>query len=441
MTDPSSDKVAEFHFALVKQAHGAFKTHLPATPSANLLERHDLFGPGQDKEEFLIFDFCQNFEFFHENPNTIDATAAKPIGERLFVSRVELVGALQEHEDEHAELLGSVKTRLRDEAMGMNFENFMVRNKRRAVEKFQQEQSWNTLDLDARMTLIEEVAGLPSAFQDHPLPAKQFDLLVLNAQLLLLEGDAGFEKLQKRMVNVASALEALSNVPLVANQMPLILDMQTDEFWVDITVEILEEIRRRLRGLVELIKPTERKIVITDFEDEIGEGAGIDLPNVGSGVDKGRFNMKVRRFIEEHRNHITLIKLHKAEPLTPQDLEELERFFLEQGIAAPEDLEAIKVEEGLGRFLRSLTGLDRAAAKEAFSGFIAGGQQTSDQLEFLDRIINALTETGFVDLKNFYESPYTDIDSQGIVGVFPKEKAKQIIDIVRGLNKVEAVRR
>ncbi|MEQ3727387.1 MAG: DEAD/DEAH box helicase family protein [Tateyamaria sp.] len=27
--------------ALVKQAHGAFKTHLPATPSANLLERHD----------------------------------------------------------------------------------------------------------------------------------------------------------------------------------------------------------------------------------------------------------------------------------------------------------------------------------------------------------------------------------------------------------------
>ncbi|MDF1718060.1 MAG: DEAD/DEAH box helicase family protein, partial [Antarcticimicrobium sp.] len=27
--------------ALVKQAHGAFKTHLPATPSANLLQRHD----------------------------------------------------------------------------------------------------------------------------------------------------------------------------------------------------------------------------------------------------------------------------------------------------------------------------------------------------------------------------------------------------------------
>jgi type I restriction enzyme R subunit len=398
----------------------------------------DLFGPGQDKQEFLIFDFCQNLEFFHENPNTIDGSMAKPIGERLFANRVELAGALQEKEEEHVELLGSVKKRLHDEVLGMNLENFMVRNKRRSVEKFQQEENWSILDLEARMTLVEEVAGLPSAYQDAPLPAKQFDLLVLNAQLLLLEGDSGFQNLQKRMMNVASALEALSNVPLVAKQMPLILDMQIEDFWTDVTVEILEDVRRRLRNLVELIKPIERKVVITDFEDEIGEGAGIDLPDLPSGLDKGRFKMKVRRFIEANRDHITLIKLRKAEPLTSQDIEELERFFLKQGIAAPEDLEAIKTEEGLGRFLRSLTGLDRAAAKDAFGDFIADRQLTADQLEFLDRIIDGLTEIGFVDPKNFYESPYTDIDSQGIAGVFPMEEARQIIAIVKGINAVEA---
>jgi putative transposase len=81
---------------------------------------------------------------------------------------------------------------------------------------------------------------------------------------------------------------------------------------------------------------------------------------------------------------------------------------------------------------------DRAAAKEAFNGFIADRQLTADQLEFLDRIIDALSETGFVDPKNFYESLYTDIASQGIVGVFPKEQAKQIIEIVSGLNVVTA---
>ena len=28
----------------------------------------DLFGPGQDKEFFYLFDYCQNLEFFSQNP-------------------------------------------------------------------------------------------------------------------------------------------------------------------------------------------------------------------------------------------------------------------------------------------------------------------------------------------------------------------------------------
>ncbi|MCP6231700.1 restriction endonuclease subunit R, partial [Klebsiella pneumoniae] len=43
----------------------------------------DLFGPGEDKQQFVIFDFCQNLEFFHENPNKTDGPTAKPLSERL----------------------------------------------------------------------------------------------------------------------------------------------------------------------------------------------------------------------------------------------------------------------------------------------------------------------------------------------------------------------
>ena len=34
----------------------------------------------------------------------------------------------------------------------------------------------------------------------------------------------------------------------------------------------------------------------------------------------------------------------------------------------------------------------------------------------------------------FYESPFTDIDDQGIAGVFNREQAKTIVEIVRTLN-------
>ena len=400
--------------------------------------RPDLFGPGEHKQEFLIFDFCQNLEFFKENPNLSDGAGAKPISERLFVTRIDLIDALASDGEPHEELINVTKSRLRDEVLGMPLDNFIVRAKRRHVERFQQGDAWDRLDLEARLALTEEVAGLPTSFDDGTLPAKQFDLLILNAQLQLLRQEGGFEKLQRRIIRFASALEALSNVPIVAKEIPLILDIQTDGFWEDITPEILEDVRRRLRNLAELIQPKERKIVITDFEDDLGEGAAITMTDVGSGVDKARFKMKVRQFIQEHDDHITLIKLRRAEQLTKKDLEELGRILIEHGVADEAFLEGLEAEGGIAQFLRSLTGLDKAATKEAFSEFVGRHQLSADQVEFLDMVIDSLTESGFVDPASFYESPFTDFDDMGIAGIFDRDQTKEIIRIVKTLNNVIA---
>lgn len=49
-------------------------------------------------------------------------------------------------------------------------------------------------------------------------------------------------------------------------------------------------------------------------------------------------------------------------------------------------------------------------------------------------IIDCLTDGGIVEPAAFYESPFTDIDDQGIAGVFDREQTKTIIEIVRTLN-------
>ncbi|WP_433947479.1 type I restriction-modification enzyme R subunit C-terminal domain-containing protein [Brevundimonas diminuta] len=98
----------------------------------------------------------------------------------------------------------------------------------------------------------------------------------------------------------------------------------------------------------------------------------------------------------------------------------------------------VQNEGGLGAFLRSLVGFDRAAAKGAFSDFISDKAVSANQIEFIDMIVNALSENGLIDPEMFYESPFTDIDDQGIVGVFGVEKAKEIISIVRRLNAAVA---
>src|SRR5689334_5492499 len=58
-----------------------------------------LCGPGQHKEFFRVFDYCQNLEFSGADPELKEASSAKSLSERLFASRLDLVRALdKKHE-------------------------------------------------------------------------------------------------------------------------------------------------------------------------------------------------------------------------------------------------------------------------------------------------------------------------------------------------------
>lgn len=400
----------------------------------------DLFGIGRHKQEFLIFDFCQNFEFFNQNPKVTDGALGQSISQRLFALRVGIAGWLQDLpqdslSDRLTRLNNETRARLFDEVAGMTLDNFIVRAKRKPVEKFQNRDAWGDLSHDDRETLINEVAGLPSSLTDDDIAAKQFDLIVLSGQLSLLQQDAAFARCQEKVMAIASKLETLANVPMVAAAMGLILEVQTDEYWQDIDAWSLEEMRRRLRELIKLIEVAERVIVYTNFEDQIGEGTEITLPEAGVGTDRARFQMKARDFLKRHENHITVLKLRHNEQLTPQDLEELERILVEQVGATDKDLEAARAGGGLGLFVRSLVGLERAAAKDAFSEFMSGKNLTGNQIEFINLIIDHLTEAGAMDPSRLYESPFTDFDDQGVSGVFPIQADVQ--SIVAVLNHVK----
>ncbi|MDG1737378.1 MAG: type I restriction-modification enzyme R subunit C-terminal domain-containing protein [Paracoccaceae bacterium] len=130
-------------------------------------------------------------------------------------------------------------------------------------------------------------------------------------------------------------------------------------------------------------------------------------------------------------------KLRRAEQLTQSDLDELERMFLEEGVSDENRLAKLREEGGLGRFLRSLAGLDRQASKEAFSN-LASKSLTANQTEFLNLILDHLSESGTIDPRRFYESPFTDIDDLGINGVFEPAEVKSIVSTLKILDQAAA---
>lgn len=94
---------------------------------------------------------------------------------------------------------------------------------------------------------------------------------------------------------------------------------------------------------------------------------------------------------------------------------------VDAGIGTAEQVrEVAQKEHGLGLFLRSLVGLDRAAAKRAFDSFIADRQLSGTQLDFINLVIDHLTQCGWMRPEQLYSSPFTDNFSGGPNAVFPE---------------------
>ena len=400
----------------------------------------DLLGPGKDKAFFYVFDFCQNLEFFSQNVPTVDGVVADSLGARLFRTRLEVVAAVDGRQkagtsgDGEPGLRGELAEVLRGEVAAMNVNNFLVRPKRQLVETYAAAEAWVEVDEGARHRLATEVAGLPSELEPEKQEAKQFDLMVLNLQLCVLGQATGFDKLKERVMEIVAALEEQSTVPAIRDQLELIAEIQTDGWWQDVTVGMLENARKRLRGLVHLIEKRKRKAIYTDFEDDIGEGTEVAFDAFMPADAFEKFRAKARHFMRQHQDHVAVHKLRTNRQLTPTDLDELERMLRESGAGTVEDIERAKADAaGLGLFVRSLVGMDRAAAKEAFASLLAGKTMTANQIELVDMIVEHLTENGVMDAGRLYESPYTDLHPLGVDGLLSQEAVDEVFAILENV--------
>lgn len=210
----------------------------------------------------------------------------------------------------------------------------------------------------------------------------------------------------------------------------LIEALQGDDWWQDVTVTMLETARRRSRSLIKLIERRARKVVSSDVEDQIGEGVPVPLAGIRAvGTDFERFRAKARAFLRAHENRLALHKLRRNQPLTATDLEELERLLVEAG-GAPDFASARGQGAGLAKFVCSLVGLDRAAAKALFNDFLAGSQTSANQIEFIGLVIDHLTEQGAMDAARLYESPFTDLSPAGPEALFSGDRVDRLVAVL-----------
>ena len=401
----------------------------------------DLFGPGEDKQDFFIFDVCENIAFFNQEIPERTGGGGPSLRARLFGERLELVLALDGTSGEgdgtvsERGLRADLVSTLRELVAGMNVDNFVVRPQRRLVEQYRELAGWEGIDLERATELAAGVADLPSAVRDDDEEAKRFDLIILRLQLCRLRGEPGQERLRRQVQEIAGALLEQLAIPAIREQQDLLGDLSGDEWWIDVTLPMLETTRRRVRGLVRLLEKRKRIVVYTDFIDDLGEVEEVVLHSGGApGTNFDRFRDKARAYLRAHTDHVALQKLRRNRPLTQTDLDELDRMLTEAGVGGPTDLARARSEgDGLGAFIRSLVGLDRDAATDALSGFLDGRTLTAAQHDFVALVVEHLTTNGAMDVGLLYEPPFTGLASGGPETLFRDADVDALISAIRAV--------
>jgi type I restriction enzyme, R subunit len=191
-----------------------------------------------------------------------------------------------------------------------------------------------------------------------------------------------------------------------------------------------------LRSLVKFVDKTRRQNIYTDFVDLMGEEREVELPGFDTGLDVERFRDKTHQFLKAHETDPVIHKLRWNELLSRADLDALEKMLVEAGAGTPNDLSKVRSGSGLGLFVREMVGLDREAAKRAFDGFLAGKTLTANQIQFVNLVIDYLTQSGWMSAAQLYESPFTDFSPKGVEGVFGSEQVLQLVGIIKDIRQV-----
>jgi len=402
----------------------------------------DLFGPDENKQDFRVFDFCFNFEFFREHPQGLEGRGSVSLGTRLFQSRVQLLTAMQATPDldPQAELARALTTTLYEEVKAMNCKNFIVRMHREAVERFQQQKHWEPLTQTDAEVLRGRIAGLPSEIDTDEIESRLFDFTILTMQVALAEGDQSVgEKSRLRVIELAGLLEEKNAIPAVMSQLAYLASIQESTFWEGINLHSLEEVRLRLRGLMPLLDKKTRKIVYTDFKDEI---LGVSDPPIAempkmTGV---QYEKKVKDYLANHLDHIVIQRLRTNKSLTKTDLQGLEQTLVEIGENDTTLLTSLLARQdapSLAYFVRGMVGMDRTAAQAAFSEFLTDRSLTERQIRFIEMVIEQLTARGVMESSALYEQPFTGLHVGGPDEIF-SNKPGVIEGIFQTLGRIES---
>nr|WP_288556654.1 DEAD/DEAH box helicase family protein [uncultured Mediterraneibacter sp.] len=395
----------------------------------------DLLGEGIDKERFLIFDFCNNFEYFRVNKGGSESGIQETVCEKIYNTKVQIARELQgpqyTSDEEYTSYREELVEELQHAVLNLNDDSFRVKRHMRYVETYRNLSNWNNLETMEVSEIKEHIAPLIQPKKEDEL-SRRFDYLMYSIDLGLLQSKSVRTPVSIVM-NTAELLSAKYTIPQVNAQKEILEKVQTAEFWSNVTILEINQVREAMRDLLQYLDKVRKKVYYTDFKDALV--AAEEGEAIYGGNDLKNYRKKVEFYLKEHSDKLAVYKLRNNKKLSEADLRELERILWEE-LGSKEDYKKEYGETPIGRLVRKIVGVDRSVVNEVFSEFLSEERLNVNQIRFVKLMIDYIVVNGNIDdNKVLLEEPFRSVGSITSLFKDDMQTAKQIMDVVADIKR------
>ena len=371
----------------------------------------EIFADGSDKQEFYIFDWCENFEFFKDNKQGRKPVESMSVTERIFGLEADIIVVLQHERYQHGftrEYCEQLKDKLAAQVNELNELHASVRREWETVRKYKRPETWGYISAIDALELKKKIAPLIVSEKDDN-GGKMLDALMLNIELSKLVPDVVSTRSKNKVIRIAQLLKAKEGMPAVKERIDAIELAMNPNFWKGATIENLEYVRTALRDLIYIILGSKHEKFFISISDTMEEKES-EKPEMLTD-----YRTRIIDYLNEHRDSAVLQKIFRLEKLTVDDIKQLEDICWRE-LGSKEEYEEY-VNKGdllcgdkVAIFIRSIIGVDRKIAKERFSKFLSDNVLNSLQEEFINQIIGYVCENGDI-------TPMTIITDDSFYGI------------------------
>lgn len=367
----------------------------------------DLFGVGKDKEEFYIFDYCKNFEFFSENPNGIETNTQISLTEKIYHHKLDLIVELQNMKYQNEETYKNYRNELIEDFIQqikkLNKESFMIKAKAHYIEQYLKKGSWihiSTIDL---VDIKDNLIPLFISSEDNE-EAKNFDNLLYQLQIKKIRQEKT-KRCEDGIIALVEELEKLGTIPQVNEKQKLILKIAGTDYIRNADFWSIEEIRKELRDIIQFIDPYCRPAVYIDLEDTIRE---IEEEYSYVGDIFTDYKKRLKKYLNENLENKIIWKIHHNIRLTKSEKEDLEKMIWENVGSKEEFLEAFGY-TNIIKIVRKIVGLEKNVVSDIFNQYINQDNLNTKQIKFIKLLIDYLVKNGTIEMEKLTEQPFSTV--------------------------------